>query len=295
MRKKSSTFAQSLCDFLVRLTTMDFKNFWKETKTGFVLTNVLIAIGVIIIGVVVLQMCLKRYTEHGVEVEVPDITGLYMEEAKITLAADDLRLEVVDSTYSTKKPLGTIVEQNPVAGSKAKHGRVVYAVQNARFRRPVVMPEMRDVSLRQAQATLHSLGLTTVDILYEPSTYKDIVLDIQTVNGDAILAGQTVAEGSAVVLVVGKGQGTAEVTVPSLSGKSLNEARSWLLSSMLTLGIVEYDEPPTEDNQDLYIVYSQMPQSGTVVVEGTSVNVKMSKDIEKTITTDNEGDEEEFF
>ena len=83
--------------------------------------------------------------------------------------------------------------------------------------------------------------------------------------------------------------------MPSLSGKSLNEARSWLLSSMLTLGIVEYDEPPTEDNQDLYIVYSQMPQSGTVVVEGTSVNVKMSKDIEKTITTDNEGDEEEFF
>lgn len=284
-----------MCDFLVRLTTMDFKNFWKETKTGFVLTNVLIAIGVIIIGVVVLQMCLKRYTEHGVEVEVPDITGLYMEEAKITLAADDLRLEVVDSTYSTKKPLGTIVEQNPVAGSKAKHGRVVYAVQNARFRRPVVMPEMRDVSLRQAKATLNSLGLTAADILYEPSTYRDIVLDIQTVNGDAILAGQTVAEGSAVVLVVGKGQGTAEVTVPSLSGKSLNEARSWLLSSMLTLGIVEYDEPPTEDNQDLYIVYSQMPQSGTVVVEGTSVNVKMSKDIEKTITTDNEGDEEEFF
>lgn len=284
-----------MCDFLVRLTTMDFKNFWKETKTGFVLTNVLIAIGVIIIGVVVLQMCLKRYTEHGVEVEVPDITGLYMEEAKITLAADDLRLEVVDSTYSTKKPLGTIVEQNPVAGSKAKHGRVVYAVQNARFRRPVVMPEMRDVSLRQAKATLNSLGLTAADILYEPSTYRDIVLDIQTVNGDAILAGQTVAEGSAVVLVVGKGQGTAEVTVPSLSGKSLNEARSWLLSSMLTLGIVEYDEPPTEDNQDLYIVYSQMPQSGTVVVEGTSVNIKMSKDIEKTITTDNEGDEEEFF
>ena len=274
---------------------MDFKDFWKKTKTGFVLTNVLIAIGVIIIGVVMLLMCLKRYTEHGVEVEVPDITGLYMEEAKITLAADDLRLEVVDSTYSTKKPLGTIVEQNPVAGSKAKHGRVVYAVQNARFRRPVVMPEMRDVSLRQAKATLHSLGLTTADILYEPSTYRDIVLDIQTANGDAILAGQTVAEGSAVVLVVGKGQGTAEVTVPSLSGKSLNEARSWLLSSMLTLGIVEYDEPPTEDNQDLYIVYSQMPQSGTVVVEGTSVNIKMSKDIEKTITTDNEGDEEEFF
>lgn len=281
--------------FLILLTAMDFKSFWKETKAGFVLTNVLIAIVVAVAGVIVLQCRLKHYTEHGVEIEVPDITGLYLEEAKITLEADGLQLEVIDSTFSTKKPLGTIVEQNPVAGSKAKHGRVVYAIQNARFRRPVVMPEVRDVSLRQAQATLHSLGLTTADILYEPSTYRDIILDVQTVNGDAILAGQTVTEGSAVVLIVGKGQGSAEVTVPSLTGKSLNEARSWLLSGLLTLGTVEYDVLPTEEDKEEYIVYSQTPQSGTVVVEGTSVNVKMSKDIEKTITTDNEGDEEDFF
>lgn len=274
---------------------MDLKTFLKETRTGFVLTNVLVAIVVVVVFISIVLAYTRHYTEHGVEVDVPDVTGLYLEEARITLSSDDLRMEVIDSTFSDKTPLGTIVEQTPAGGSRAKHGRIVYVIQNARFRRPVVMPELRDVSLRQAQASLHSLGLTTADVLYEPSTYKNIILDVQDTNGDAILAGSSVPEGSSVVLIVGKGQGTAEVTVPLLTGKTLNEARSWLLSAMLTMGIVEYDAEPTEEDKDTYIVYSQTPSSGTIVVEGTSVNVKMSKDIEKTITTDNEVDEEEFF
>lgn len=289
MRRISAIF------LTLRANDMNWKTFWRETKTGFVLTNMLIAIAVMVVCVVVVVLCMRRYTEHGVEVDVPDVTGLYLEEARITLESEGLQMEVIDSTYSTKTPLGTIVEQNPVAGAKAKHGRVVYAIQNARFRRPVVLPELRDVSLRQAKATLASLGLKTADILYEPSTYRDLVLDVQTTSGEAIPAGTAVPEGSSVVLIVGKGQGTAEVTVPLLTGKTLNEARSWLLSSLLTIGVVEYDVPPTEEDKEQYVVYSQSPSSGTIVVEGTNVNVKMSKDIEKTITTDNEEDEEDFF
>ena len=273
---------------------MDNKTFWKGTKTGFILTNVLVAVVVLVVIVVLSQIVLRKYTQHGTEVTVPDITGLYIEEAQLTLNASQLKLEIVDSTYSTKTPLGTIVEQTPVAGSKAKNGRVVYAIQNARFRRPVVMPELRDASLRQAQATLHTLGIEVEEIDYEPSMYKDIVLDVRH-NGTPVQAGERIAEGSGVVLVVGRGQGTAEVTVPPLNGKTLAEARSWLLSGQLIVGVVEYDVEPTEENKDQYVVYAQSPASGTIVVEGTSVNLKLSTDIEKTVTVDNEGDEEEFF
>lgn len=292
IHKKSCTFAQEIVHFPD--FSMDRQSFWRETKAGIILTNVLIAIAIAAVGVVVLQFCLKRYTEHGVEVEVPAITGLYIEEAQITLAAEDLHLEIIDSTYSTKTPLGTLVEQTPAAGSKVKHGRTVYAIRNARFRRPVTMPELRDVSLRQAQATVKSLGLNVEEVKYEPSAFKDIILDIQR-DGESVPAGSTLPEGTSVTLVAGKGQGTAEVTVPSLSGKTLSEARSWLLASMLSVGIIEYDVPPTDDNQDQYVVYSQSPSSGTVVVEGSSVDLKMSTDIEKTVTADTEYDEEEFF
>jgi beta-lactam-binding protein with PASTA domain len=52
---------------------------------------------------------------------------------------------------------------------------------------------------------------------------------------------------------------------------------------------------PTEETRDAYVVFSQTPESGTIVVEGTSVNLKLSMDIEKTITADNEQSEEDFF
>ena len=58
---------------------------------------------------------------------------------------------------------------------------------------------------------------------------------------------------------------------------------------------MEFDVEPTEETQEQYIVYSQEPVSGTVVVEGTTVHIKLSTDIEKTVTADNIEDEEEFF
>ena len=127
---------------------MDLKTFLKETKTGFVLTNVLVAIVVVVVFISIVLAYTRHYTEHGVEVDVPDVTGLYLEEARITLSSDDLRMEVIDSTFSDKTPLGTIVEQTPAGGSRAKHGRIVYVIQNARFRRPVVMPELRNMRCR---------------------------------------------------------------------------------------------------------------------------------------------------
>ena len=259
-----------------------------------ILINFLIAAAVAIILLAILLIGLRQYTQHGVEITVPEITELYLEEARIILESEGLHIEVIDSTYSTKVPQGTIVEQTPLAGSKVKHGRTIYVIQNAQMRRPVVLPELRDMSLRQAKATLSSLGLVIDSIAYEPSAYRDIVLDIRM--GDSIInAGTRVSEGSPVLLIVGKGQGTEEVTIPTVVGKSLDDARSWLLSHALTVGIVQYDIPPTEENKLQYIVYSQEPASGTVVVEGTSVNLKLSMDIEKTVTADNEQDEEEFF
>jgi beta-lactam-binding protein with PASTA domain len=203
-------------------------------------------------------------------------------------------LSIIDSTYSQKTPLGTLLEQNPKAGSKVKKGRTIYAIQNARFRRPIIMPELRDLSLRQAESTIKALGLAVGDIIYEPSTYRDIILDIR-IDTMSVTAGTSLPEGSVVNLYVGKGPGIQQVSVPSIIGKTLAEARSWLMGHALSLGIVEYDVEPTEETREQYVVYSQTPQGGTEVVEGTTVHIKLSMDIEKSVTTDNIGDEEEFF
>ena len=270
------------------------KSSFQNSKLGIVGIHVLIAIIVVAILLVGLVIGLRLYTQHGEEIVVPNITNLYIEEAKIIASSEGLQVMVIDSTYSTKVPLGTLVEQNPKAGSKVKNGRTIYVIQNARFRRPVILPELRDLSLRQAETTISTLGLTIKEIIYEPSAYKNILLDIRH-HDLTVEAGARLEEGDAITLVVGKGQGTREVCVPNIIGKNLDEARTWLLANSLSLGGIEYDVPPTEETQTQYIVYHQSPESGTIIVEGSNVNIKLSTDIEKTIATTEEEEEEDFF
>lgn len=271
------------------------KNNQGEFNWKAAMINIVAMIALITMLIIGLVMYLRHYTQHGTEVTVPNITNMHIAEAEIVLGAESLHVQVIDSTYSTKTPLGTIVEQTPSPGAQVKKGRTIYVIQNARMRRPVILPELRDLSLRQAEATAKTLGLTIGKTIYQPSTFKNIILDVRVCD-TSVVAGTRLEEGTAIDLVVGKGKGTQKVTVPNIVGKDIEEATSWLFTNSLILGTIEYDIPPSQDTDIQYIIYQQTPASGTVVVEGTSVNIKLSTDIEKTITTNyEESNEEDFF
>lgn len=273
---------------------MTFRTFWKESKAGFIVKNVLLALALGIIALLLLLGWLRGYTEHGIEITVPDITGMYLEEARTAVTSAGLQLEVIDSTYSRKVPLGTIVEQNPPANTHAKNGRLVYVIINANTVRQIPLPDLHDISFRQAEATLKSLGITVKDYVYEPSEYKDLVLDVRQ-NGKCIEPGERLDEGSSVTLVIGRGKGTEKVTVPQLCGKTLVEARSILLSKYLTLGIYEYDVEPTPETVGLYVIYRQEPAAGNVIIEGSRVDLYLTTDVEKAIIVSADATEEDFF
>lgn len=279
---------------------MKIKEFVK-TKFGFILANLVGVVVATLIALCILFGWLRHYTQHGVEVEVPAITGMLQFEAQQVLKEQNLMLVVVDSTYSNNVPLGTIVEQTPPAGSHAKKDRSVYVMINSFCRRQVEMPDLHDISYRQAQSTLRALGLQIGQTYYEPSEYKDIVLEVRL--GDKVLEpGDKVSEGSVVSMVVGRGKGTAYVEVPSLQGKTLAEVRSLLIDRYhLTVGLIQYDEATSGEAEELIggeemIVYQQKPTPGTRVLEGTSIDIKLSKDVEKAlISSEDEPEDEDFF
>lgn len=264
-----------------------------KKSTHFILINLGIAAVLIIIGLITLVSYLRTYTRHGVEVEVPSVIGMYLEVAAPVLEAEQLHPVVIDSTYSSKVPLGTIVEQNPPAGSHAKPDRAIYLIVNAREKRQVVLPDLRDVSFRQAITTLRQMQIGVADTLYEPSEFKDLILDVR-LGEESIEPGQKLTEGSRVTLVVGYGRGTEEVMVPNLIGLTLRDARSLLLASALTLGTVEYDEELTEETRDQFRVISQHPQSDRMLLQGERVDVHLSTDMEKAANNASSS-EEDFF
>ena len=276
----------------------------KNTKKAKKWANYRIIIGVIALNLVVaaallvgayysMKNWLNEYTQHGIEIETPNIIGLYPEEAEAQLSALGLKLQIIDSTFSQKTALGTFFEQNPKAGTKIKNGRTIYATRNASIRRPVIVPEIRDMSRKQAEIMLKSLGLEIGSYHYEASTYKDIILDVR-VNNVTVTSGSELPEGTIVDLYIGTGPSDVKVSVPSLKGMKINEARTELINRGLTLGRESYDDQAS-GNSDKYYIYDQSPTAGDIVRGGSSIDVMLSLNIEKSITEDNTDDEETFF
>ena len=269
-------------------------SFFDKSDLRFIGWNIVFAVVIAAAILIGLLIWLKGYTQHGVEVEVEDVRGLVEAEAEPLLSAQGLRLVVVDSTYSDKVPLGTIVDQDPKPLSHAKHGRSVYVTINATTKRKIAMPDLQDISYRQAETTLRAMGFavdTTYD--YEPSAFRDLVLDVK-VNGASVQPGEKLPVGTRVRLVVGFGRGTETVEVPHVIGMTMQEARSTLLSHRLTVGAVYYDEEQQEGVTQF--VYRQTPAPGTKIVEGETVTLRLSKNIEKAATHSGlEEEQEEWF
>jgi len=273
---------------------MSFKTFWKESIAGFIIKRILLAIVIFVSLAWITLILLDHYTNHGESVTVPDLQGLYVEEAQNLLENYDLYVQVIDSVYMKEKALGTIVEQIPPANSAVKKNRSIYLILNKRQVRMIPFPDVNDVSFRQADALIKSLGLSVSNVVYRPSEFKDLVIDV-TFSGSRIEPGTRLPEGSAVVLVVGSGVGEDLSKVPGLIGKNLVEARNEAFASSLIIGSVNYDIPPVGD-EDQYMIYRQTPAAGQTIPDGTRINIWLTKD--KNLINqsyNNQFEEEEFF
>jgi beta-lactam-binding protein with PASTA domain len=65
------------------------------------------------------------------------------------------------------------------------------------------MPQLEDVSLRQAEIMLKAIGLQLGQVIYKPSPYENAVLE-QLYKGRTINPGTEISAGETIVLVVGK-------------------------------------------------------------------------------------------
>lgn len=161
-------------------------------------------LAVAVVAVVALYFWLDHYTRHGDSVEVPDVCGLYYLDADASLAESQMRSLVIDSMYIDTMSPGVVLDQVPRAGSSVKSGRTVYLTINALSPRKVTMPELKNLSYRQAEAIVKGLGLSAPQIVYWNSEYKDLVLNVM-VDGRPVEAGDKLPVTARVVFSVGNG------------------------------------------------------------------------------------------
>jgi len=277
---------------------MDFKKFWKESTFVYILKRILLAIVIFVTLAWITLLIIDSYTHHGESETVPDMRGLYIEEAQVMLENHGLYAKVIDSVYVKDKKLGTIIEQIPGPNSTVKKNRPIYLIINSKQVRQIPIPNLTDISYRQADAMLKAIGLGVSNVEYYPSEYKDLVIDVKF-SGKSITPGKRVPEGSMLVLVVGSGVGSGTSIVPALKGLTLENGRLQALSDSLIIGAVDYDVEPSGDEAE-YVIYRQRPAAGKTIPSGMHIDVWLSKDkslLEKTFDEEEKTKEsgDEFF
>lgn len=246
-------------------------------KSKFFWVNILVAIGVALVLLFGTLIWTRFYTNHGEAVQVPDLTGKYLEEAELELNELGLSYEVIDSVYLRSYKPGEIAEQTPVAGTFVKQNRKIYVVLNCRQKRLITLPDLIGESCRKAQSNLRAIGFNADSIRYKPYEFDGELLDI-LYNGRSVEKSEKIPDGSMLVLVVGQRDNENMVTVPNLIGLSYADAVSLINETELSIGNISYDVRPLSDTErQQYHVFLQTPPAGAEVFRGKLVELKLSR------------------
>ena len=191
------------------------KNFIKFIRSKVFLINIGLAFAAVIALCYLGLQWLESSTQHGEFVRVPDLSTLSVMEMREVIEDANLRYEVLDSAnYNPDYPRFSIIEQNPPAGNKVKQNRKIYVTVNPSGYKKVTVPNVIQVTQRNAKSMLRAVGLDVQRVTYIDELGKDMVYYIRY-KGKNINAGDKLPKTSKVELVCGNGTITRSARIKS--------------------------------------------------------------------------------
>ncbi|MEN8224469.1 MAG: PASTA domain-containing protein [Bacteroidota bacterium] len=253
---------------------MSFFGFFLKKK--FYLNVGLSIVLTVILFFIVLQF-IKIYTNHGDTYVLPDFSGRTLQEIENENYYSLYEFIVIDSIFDSRNPKGSVVIQNPPAGSIIKEDRKVYVTLVAFSTEKVKMPDLIDLSLRQAVNSLRSKGLRINNLKYVKDFAGNAILE-QLYGEEMIETGTIIEKGSAIDLVVGLGQ-DHYAPVPFLIGLNKKEAIDALNKASFNLGTVYFLDIEDPDHSK---VYKQSPMWSQLSkrFKGSKISISLRSDLD---------------
>lgn len=226
------------------------------------------SISLILVGIIVFVFLsiTNPFTQSGV-VEVPDLVGKELIDARQIVRNERLNLRVINYLYNSEYPNGTIISQRPVAGQKKKVNSEVEVVVS-KGPQLVRVPNLVGKNQLEAELALEESGLTLGEILIDssPEFPEGVVIKQLPERNTQIEHGASVS----ITLNVTEAN---LVKVPNFIGRPLTEVRA----DLITLGLVFNQATPTPSN--IYpegVVIDQRPLPYDRVPLGTAMNFIVS-------------------
>lgn len=198
---------------------------------------------------------LNFLTKHGQETKVPKLTGKNMKEAIRVLEKQGFKISI-DSTYQSYEDPLEVLFQEPTEGATVKVGRTIFLTVNRRSIPKITMPNLVNLSFRNALLTMQSYRLVMGDTTYRPDVAAGSVLE-QWMNGKRVAPGTMIPYGSRIDLVVGDIL-SEEKEVPNLIGSTYTDAMAIIQSLGLTANPI-WDGTITDTANA--VIYQQTPET----------------------------------
>jgi len=212
-------------------------------------------------------LVMPLYTNYNEGVTVPDVTKISLEEAEETLTGYGLRFEIADRRSHSAFPADYVIDQTPSPQQIVKPNRKIYLTVNTAVKPTVIVPDVVNLSLRNAQIQLQNYGLEYGTISYESSRFKNSVLR------QSIPAGTKVDKGTIIDLTVSDGLGSKVVQIPEIIGFRLPDAQLKLREAGLRLGQIRF-RPIKEVPPNVVLDYEPKV---TEIIEGESLTLIISE------------------
>ena len=261
------------------MKTKSNKSWFARLRSKPIIWNFILIVLSRVALAVVAYLGLAFGTRHGMQLTVPNFTGLTLKDAQYYSEQRGLQLIVNDSLYVPAYPGGIVLEQLPKGGVAVKKGRKIYITINSFAQKRVPMPYVAGRSLRQAKNMLEGAGFGIDSLVYVEDIATNYVL-AQYFDGQEVTAESNlkVEKGLGVTLRVGVRPEQNSTTVPRLIGRKLYDAKGRLWEVGLNVDKVSYDQGISLLNLDDARVCRQSILQGSTVTLGERVSLHLTLD-----------------
>lgn len=192
--------------------------------------------------------------------EVPDLVGLTLQQAREELTRISLKAAVQKNIYSDKYEKGRVISHEPAAQEMVSPGRKVLLVVS-RGPEKTEVPDIIGLTRDEALTVVQSKGLS---IQIEDRKHSNKYLE-NCIISQAPPPGKMVDRGGVVRVVIS--MGTESIKAPSLIGKTVHEARDFIEPMGIKLKLTD-----GTSNPEMSIV-GQDPPPGKPINPGQTIKI----------------------
>lgn len=238
-------------------------------KRGLVMASAVFA-ALLCAAALVNYIIMPIMVRQGDLVPAPDLVGRSLVEARRVAEESGLSIRVDTELPDPTIPVGSVVRQTPAGGVDTKRGRTVAVVLSSGLDLKVI-PPLVGLTARQAELDIESAGFTVGRVAQVCSDRAERGRVIAT----SPQSTSVLPAGSGIDLLVSLGSRPLEIVMPSLIGRTPEEAR--LIAEQLGLVVrsVKYERGRGGILRDVVVV--QEPVAGSRIVEGEGVTLRVGK------------------